>query len=167
MSAIRYSQHNLISNRRISMSNNQKEYRGAKVGDFIAPDQLERIKQYALGPQTLEGKLALYNKLAAEHEVVNPRDPKRKDRRSKLGTFINKLFNTQMELPAVGRRQQIGKAIKFGKEYLKENPGASVYFAAAMGAAEEYREWMALIGDLKPEDQLAIMNSEAAEESQQ
>jgi len=35
-----------------------------------------------------------------------------------------------------------------------------VYFAAAMGAAEEYREWMALVGDLKPEQQLAILATE-------
>lgn len=148
--------------------NSQKQYRGATVGDFIAPDQLEKIKAYAQGPQTLEDKLALYNKLALEHEVVNPRDPKRKDRRSRLGSFINKLFNTQMVLPAIGRRQQIGKAVKFGKEYLKDNPAASIYFAGAMGAAEEYREWMATgIGDLQPEQQLAIINSETAEETQQ
>lgn len=145
------------------MSNNQRrEYRGATVGDFIPPDQLSEIKKFALGPVTLEGKLKLFAQLAQEHEVPNPRDPKRKDRRSKLGSFVNKMFNTELVLPSVGRRQQIGKAIKFAKEYLTEHPDVSVYHAVAMGAALEYREWMQLVGDLQPEQQLSIMNSEDA-----
>lgn len=142
------------------MPQNNRQYRGATVGDFIPPDQLALIKKFAEAPPTLEGKLALYNKLAAEHEVINPHQPGRKEKRSKLGTFINKLFNTEIVLPAMGRRQQIGKAIKFGKDYLIDHPEVSVYHAAAWGAAEEYREWMALVGDLQPEQQLAIMNTE-------
>lgn len=141
-------------------NNNQRQFRGMSVGDFIPPDQLKQIKEFATGPQTLEGKLQLFTKLAQEHEVSNPRNGGRKDRRSRLGSFINKMFNTELPLPSTGRRQQIGKAIKFAKEYLQENPATSVYGAAAMGAALEYREWMALVGDLKPEQQLAILNSE-------
>jgi hypothetical protein len=142
------------------MSQNNRPYRGASVGDFIPPEQLEQIKQYAQGPQTLEGKMDLYNRLAAEHEVTNPQHPGRKDKRSRLGSFINKMFNSELVLPSVGRRQQIGKAIKYGKDYLQEHPEVSVYYAAGMGAAEEYREWMALVGDLKPEQQLAILATE-------
>jgi len=142
------------------MSQNNRQWRGASVGDFIAPDQMEEIKKYAQGPQTLEGKLDLYNRLAAEHEVTNPHNPGRKDKRSRLGSFINKMFNSELVLPSTGRRQQIGKAIKYGKDYLTDHPEVSVYYAAGMGAAEEYREWMALVGDLKPEQQLAILATE-------
>lgn len=148
------------------MGNNNKprqSFRGASVGDFLAPDQLKTIKEFALGPQTLEGKLQLYVKLSTEHEVSNPKAQGRKDRRSRLGGFINKMFNTELVLPSVGRRQQIGKAIKYGKDYLTDNPTVSVYFAAAMGAAQEYREWQALIGDLQPEQQMAILNSESTD----
>lgn len=140
------------------MSNNQRQHRGASFADFIPADQLAKIKEYATGPQTLEGKLELFNRLAQEHEVVLPGG--RKDRRSRLGSFINKLFNSEFVLPTTGRRQQIGKAVKFAKEYLIEYPEASVYYAAAMGAAEEYREWMAMIGDIEPEQQMAILNTE-------
>lgn len=144
----------------MSQNNQNRQYSGASVGDFVAPDQLKTIRDFALGPQTLEGKLTLFNKLAAEHEVTNPKNSNRKERRSRLGTFINKLFNTELVLPSVGRRQQIGKAIKFAKEYLTEHPEISVYYAAAMGAAIEYREWIALVGDLKPEQQMAILNDD-------
>lgn len=140
--------------------NQKSDYRGATVGDFLAPDQLASIKQFAQGPVTLEGKLKLFKQLSVEHEVVSHG---RKDKRSRLGSFVNKMFNTQLALPSTGRRQQIGKAIKFGQEYLIENPTVSVYYAAAMGAAIEYREWMTLVGDLKPEQQLAILNQDATE----
>jgi|SRR5271157_1136574 len=143
------------------MGQNNKQYRGATVGEFIPADQLKAIKEFALGPQTIEGKLTLFAKLAQEHEVVNPRDKNRKDRRSRLGSFINKMFNTELVLPSTGRRQQIGKAIKFAKEYLIENPTVSVYYAAAMGAALEYREWMACVGGLSEEQQMTILNTEA------
>jgi hypothetical protein len=142
------------------MSQNNRQYRGATVAEFIPQDQLEEIKKFALGPQTLEGKLALYAKYATEHEVANPKDPKRKDRRSRLGSFINKMFNTELVLPSTGRRQQIGKAIKFGKEYLQDHSDVSVYYAAAMGAAMEYREWMACVGGLSEAQQLAVLNND-------
>lgn len=145
------------------MNNKQTQYRGAAVADFIPADQLAKIKAFATEPRTIEDKLALFNRYAAEHEVVNPNNPKRKDRRSRLGTFINKMFNSQLVLPQVGRRQQIGKAVKFAKEYLIENPTVSVYYAAGMGAALEYREWMDLVGDLNPEQQLSILNSDVTE----
>jgi len=137
-----------------------RQYHGATVAEFLPLDQLEEIKKFALGPQTLEGKLALYAKYAMEHEVANPKDPKRKDRRSRLGSFINKMFNTELVLPSTGRRQQIGKAIKFGKEYLQDHPEVAVYYAAAMGAAMEYREWMACVGGLSEAQQLSVLNSD-------
>ena len=140
------------------MSDNKRQYRGASLADFVPEDQLAKIREFALGPQTLEDKLTLFNKLAQEHEVTNPSG--RKDRRSRLGSFVNRLFNTEFILPSSGRRQQIGKAIKYAKEYLIDNPEASVYFATTMGAAQEYREWMAAIGDLQPEQQMAILNTE-------
>jgi hypothetical protein len=134
--------------------------------EFISPDELAKIKQFAKGPQTLEYKLSLFAKYTVEYEVPNARIPGRKDRRCRLGTFINKLFNTQLVLPAVGRRQQIGKAIKFAKEYLIEHPECAIYYAAAMGAAQEYREWMAAVGELQPEQQMAILDAEAEAEAQ-
>jgi len=70
------------------------------------------------------------------------------------------MFNTEIVLPSTGRRQQIGKAIKFGKEYLQDHSDVSVYYAAAMGAALEYREWMACIGGLSEAQQLAVLNND-------
>jgi hypothetical protein len=142
---------------------NKQQYRGAVVADFIPADQLAKIKEFAMEPRTLKDKLALFDKYATEHEVPNPNNTKRKDRRSRLGSFVNKMFNSQLVLPQVGRRQQIGKAIKFAKTYLIEHPEVSVYYATGMGAAIEYREWMDLVGDLNPEQQLSIMNSELTE----
>jgi hypothetical protein len=134
--------------------------RGATVAEFIPLEQLEKIKAFAMGPQTIGGKVELYDKYSTEYEVVNKYNPKWKNRRCKLGMFINDLFNSQLELPTVGRRQQIGNAIKFGRAYLIDNPDSSIYHAAAMGAAQEYREWMNLVGDLSPEQQMAILKVE-------
>lgn len=145
------------------MNDNRQQHHGAALEDFIPKDELQKILDYAREPQTIEGKLQLFDKLTKEYPVVNPRYPNRTDRRSRAGTFINRMFNTQLELPSIGRRQQIGKAVKFAREYLIEQPQASLYFALAMGAAEEYKEWHALIGDLKPAQQMAILNSEAGE----
>lgn len=142
----------------------RRPFRGARIGDFIPQDQLEKIREYALAPQSLEDKLILFNKMVVEHEVPHPKDPTKKDHRSKLGSFINRLFYTQMKLPIIGRRQQIGKAVKYAREYLKDNPHASIYFAAAMGAAEEYREWMATVGDLTPTQQEIVMDVEKENE---
>lgn len=130
--------------------------------EFISPDELKKIKKVAQEGKTLQGKLRLYDGLAQEYEIPHPRYQNVKSKRSKLGMFVNKLFSTQegLILPIVGRRQQIGCAIKYGKAYLIENPEVGIYFAAAMGAAQEYREWMASIGDLTEEQQTNIINSE-------
>jgi hypothetical protein len=129
------------------------------MAQVIPPSQLEEILNYAKDPQTLEDKLKLFDRYCVDYEVVNTHTGF-KSRRSKLGTFINDLFKTKLLLPIGQRRYQIAMAIKFARFYLIENPDVSIYFATAMGAADEYREWMASVGDLKPEQQMAILASD-------
>lgn len=131
--------------------------RGTEARYCIDPKQLEKIKAFATGPKTVEEKLDLYDRYSTEYEVVNQYNPKWKSHRCKLGMFIHELFNGQLKLPIVGRRQQIGNAIKLGRLYLIDHPDSSVYNAAGMGAAIEFRDWMNLVGDLSPEQQLAIL----------
>jgi hypothetical protein len=146
-----------LSREEKSMSRNQQQHPyEINIKSFLDAETLEKIKQFAQEPVTLEDKLKLFIKLSTNHQVTLPGG--RTDYRSRLGSFINKLFNSEMILPSTGRRQQIGNAIKFAEAYLRENPKASIYHATTMGAAEEYKEWMTLVGDLKPEHQLAIMN---------
>ena len=127
------------------------------IKSFLDAETLEKIRQFAQEPVTLEDKLKLFVKLSTNHQVTLSGG--RTDYRSRLGSFVNKLFNSEMTLPSTGRRQQIGNAIKYAEAYLRGNPEVSIYYATAMGAAEEYKEWMTLVGDLKPEQQLSIMNS--------
>jgi len=147
------------------MSNNKGHHFGPSVGDFIAPDQLKEIMAFATGPTTLQDKLRLFDKLSEEHMVSDKRNPERKTRRSRLGGYVNNIFNTTLILPTVGRWQQIAKAIKFGKTYLQENPAVSVYYAVFMGAAQEYREWQALVGGLTEEQQLDIVKGDESVQS--
>ena len=127
------------------------------IKSYLDEETLERLRQFAKEPITLEDKLALFAKLAANHQVKLQGG--RTDYRSRLGTFINKLFNSELRLPSTCRRQQIGNAIKFAEVYLREHPEVSIYLAAAYGAAAEYKEWITTVGDLKPEQQLSIMTS--------
>jgi hypothetical protein len=139
------------------MNNHQHENTGAKIKDFVSPERLKQIVDYARAPQTLEDKVRIYDKLATEYEVTFRTGWK--VRRSHLGIFINTLFSTSMPLSRDYRHQQIEQAIKKGREYLEEMPEAAIYFAAAMGAAEEYREWTALFGGLNPEQQMAALEA--------
>jgi|SRR5208282_1524178 len=141
------------------MSKTNQRHQGYEVNikNFLDAETLAKIKEFATEPVTLEGKLKLFTKLSTNRQVNLGGG--RTDYRSQLGSFINKLFNSEMVLPSTGRRQQIGTALKFAEVYLRENPESSIYHAAAMGAAEEYREWQILVGDLKPEQQMAIMSS--------
>jgi hypothetical protein len=141
------------------MKNNRVRFQGAPIAQFIPPDQLAEILNYARDPQTLDDKLKLFDRLCVNYEIVNEYTGF-KSRRSKLGTFINDLFKVEMVLPLSQRRYQIVMALKFARLYLIENPNVSIYYATVMGAADEYREWMASVGDLKPEQQIAIMNSQ-------
>src|SRR5271156_2319349 len=147
------------------MSKNQPRHQNYEINikNFLDAEPLDKIKAFALEPVTLEGKLKLFVKLSTNRQVTLPGG--RTDYRSALGSFVNKLFNSEMVLPSTGRRQQIGMALKFAEAYLRENTESSIYHAAAMGAAEEYREWMTLVGDLKPEQQLAIMSSTDQQQS--
>lgn len=139
------------------MSNN-KERHELKVRDFLDPESLATILQFAKEPTDIESKIRLFGKYATNQKVNLPGG--RVDYRSKIGSFINKLFNSELVLPSTGRRQQIGNAVKYAESYLREHSEVAIYYAAAMGAAQEYREWMDLVGGLKPEQQIAIMNSE-------
>lgn len=143
------------------MTQQHKASRGASIGDFITTDQLEIIKSHALGPLTIEEKLEYFRKLTVEYTVTNPKT-NYKTRRSRLGQFINKIYNTELVLPSAGRWQQIQKAIKAAKEYLIDNPEVSVYYAAAAGAAIEYREWQAEVGGMTEEQQMSAVTSEAS-----
>lgn len=146
------------------MSKNQSRGHEFNIRDHIDQDSLAKILEFAKGPTDVEGKLKLYQKLSTNQKVNLPGG--RVDYRSRLGSFINKLFNTELVLPSTGRRQQIGNAVKYGETYLRENPDVSVYFAATMGAAQEYREWQDLVGGLKPEQQIATMSSGDSTEAQ-
>jgi len=142
-----------------NVKNIRKSFSGAPMAQFLPPDQLAEILNYAKDPQSLEDKLKLFDRLSIDYEVINTHTGY-KSRRSKLGAYINELFKTELLLPIDQRRYQITMALKFARLYLIENPTASIYYATTMGAAEEFREWMASVGDLKPEQQMAILATE-------
>ena len=137
---------------------NVRKFKGAPIAQFIGVDKFQEIVEYAKDPQTAEAKLKLYDRLSSDHEIVNV-NTGHKSWGSTLGGHINIIFHSDLPLPGAQRRHQILQALKFGRTYLVENPEASVYFAATMGAAEEYREWMATIGDLQPEQQKSIIDA--------
>jgi hypothetical protein len=140
------------------MSKNDNRGHELKIRDYIDEDSLKAILEFAKEPADLDGKLRLFTKYATNTKVNLPGG--RVDYRSRIGSFINKLFNSELTLPSTGRRQQIGNAVKYAEVYLREHSEVAIYYAAAMGAAQEYREWMDLVGGLKPEQQIAIMSSE-------
>jgi hypothetical protein len=137
----------------------ERKFKGAPIAQFLSPGQLQEIIDYAKDPQPIESKLKLYDRLATDAEIVNP-NTGHKSWGSVLGGHINNLFHTKLSLPSDQRRYQILQALKFGRAYLVENPDVSVYFAAIIGAAEEYREWVATVGDLQPEQQKSIVGGD-------
>ena len=104
------------------MGQNNRQYHGATVAEFLPQDQLEAIKKFAQEPQGLEEKLNLYAQYATEHEVANPKDPKRKDRRSRLGSFINKMFNTELVLPSTAGASRSAKQSSSGRNISRTTP---------------------------------------------
>ena len=112
--------------------------------------------EFAKEPVGLEEKLKLFTKLSTNHQVTLPGG--RKVGRCRLGSFVNNLFNNQMILPTTGRYQQIGNALRHAEAYLRDNPEAPIYYATAMGAALEYREWLSLGEEPSSEQQMAALD---------
>lgn len=141
------------------------------IADLVPQDQIERALAVATRPYTLEEKLKKFDELKVEKAQWNPRANNgkgRMEKRSVLGTLANQIFNKfeGLTLPNINRRQQIGNAIRFGRQFLIDNPEVSVYYALLQGAAQEAREWNMCVGNLSEEQQISMLSNEQPTQAQ-
>lgn len=129
----------------------------ATLSDKFSPSQIKEWKERATHIPTKEEMLKKYDSLSSERPI---KVGNRVELRSTLGSFANDQFNREFKLPKIGRRQQIGKAIQFGRSYLADNPTSSIYYALMEGIVRECQEYNSLVGNLTDKQKLSILKTE-------